>query len=111
MGAQLKIVYLQVWVTVWTVTCFICSIAATLTIGIGGGRIRARPLVGLSLCYCFISTGLILRTINGRSTASCQSELSTADSRSELQEDGLENPNCAFVFLFLYYFGMAADLW
>lgn len=98
--------FAEVWVTVWTIICFVCSLSGALTLTIGGGRIQARPLISLALCYCFISAGLLLRIITGRVNTVCESE-----NAQELQDDGLGNLNCAFVFLFLFYFGMAADLW
>ncbi|KAK5641721.1 hypothetical protein RI129_010268 [Pyrocoelia pectoralis] len=99
----------EVWIIVWPITCFICSLGGIITLTIGGGRVRARPLIFLALCYFFMSVGLILRIITGRANnQSCQSETISSDYQ---QEDDLGNPNCAFVFLFVYYFGMAADLW
>ncbi|KAF5291472.1 hypothetical protein FQR65_LT01784 [Abscondita terminalis] len=94
----------EVWIIVWPITCFICSLGGVITLTIGGGKVRARPLIFLALCYFFTSVGLILRIITGRVDTSCKTE-------SDVHEDGLGNPNCAFVFLFIYYFGMAADLW
>lgn len=84
-----------------------CSLGAVLTLSIGGGRLRARPLVSLALCYCFVSAGMALRILTGRSTSSCPAE----GVRPDFPEDGLGNANCAFVFLLLYYFGMAANVW
>ncbi|KAB0793095.1 hypothetical protein PPYR_12715 [Photinus pyralis] len=100
----------EVWIIVWPITCFVCSLGGVITLAIGGGRVRARPLIFLALCYFFMSVGLILRIITGRaSNQACQTETISSDYRQQV--DDLGNPNCAFVFLFVYYFGMAADLW
>ncbi|XP_017782539.1 PREDICTED: frizzled-4-like [Nicrophorus vespilloides] len=97
--------FAEVWVTVWALICLVSSVTAALTLCIGGGRARARPLVFLALCYCFVSGGWTVRTIAGRSNVSCQS------SEGDVSQDGLANANCAFVFLLIYYFGMAANAW
>ncbi|KAF5270597.1 hypothetical protein FQA39_LY01335 [Lamprigera yunnana] len=95
----------EVWIIVWPITCFVCSLGGVIILTIGGGKVRAKPLVFLALCYFFMSVGLILRIITGRVNTTCKTETDAG------HEDGLGNPNCAFVFLFIYYFGMAADLW
>lgn len=89
------------WVTVWAIICFTTSLFAALTLSIGGGRLKARPLVSIALCYCLVSVGWGLRIVGGRTSTSC----------GDAPEDGLSNVNCAFVFLLIYYFGMAATAW
>ncbi|RZB39482.1 Fz and/or Frizzled domain containing protein [Asbolus verrucosus] len=95
----------QVWVTVWAMICFVISLASALTLTIGGGRVKARPLISLALCYCMVSAGWALRMFSGRMSTFCQTTVAPGDSH----EDGLSNVNCAFVFLLIYYFGMAAN--
>lgn len=95
----------QIWLTVWAAICFSASLGAALTLFIGGGRVKARPLISLALCYCFVSAGWAIRLVTGRSSTSCQSF------NGEIAEDGLANANCAFVFLMIYYFSMAANAW
>ncbi|KAJ8916829.1 hypothetical protein NQ315_005836 [Exocentrus adspersus] len=93
--------FAEVWVTVWALICLVTSLGAALTLTIGGGRVKARPLVSLALCYVLVSAGWALRMFSGRMSGSCP----------RMPEDGLSNVNCAFVFLLLYYFGMAANAW
>ncbi|XP_028137782.2 frizzled-4-like [Diabrotica virgifera virgifera] len=93
--------FAEVWVTVWGFICLIISLGAAMTLTIGGGRVKARPLLSLALCYVLLSTGWALRMFSGRITMSCPKS----------PEDGLSNINCAFIFLLLYYFGMAANAW
>ena len=83
--------------------CFVISLASALTLSIGGGRVKARPLISLALCYCMVSAGWALRMFSGRMSPYCSS--------AAAPEDGLSNVNCAFVFLLIYYFGMAANAW
>lgn len=91
----------QVWMTVWTLICLVTSLGSVLTMSIGGGRVKARPLLSLGLCYVFVSVGWALRIFAGKISSSCSKEL----------EDSVSNINCTFVFLLLYYFGMAANAW
>ncbi|CAG9856355.1 unnamed protein product [Phyllotreta striolata] len=93
--------FAEVWATVWAFICLIISLGAALTLTVGGGRVKARPLLSLALCYVMMSAGWTLRMFAGRMSTSCP----------KLPEDGLSNINCAFVFLLLYYFGMAANAW
>jgi frizzled protein 4 len=63
----------------------------------------------LALCYNLYSIGFIVRVIFGRQAVAC-----TNDDESEsyiYTQNELGNPLCAFVFLFLYFFGMAANIW
>lgn len=115
------------WITVWAIICFITSITTALTLTIGGGRIKARPLISLAICYCLISIGWGLRMFSGRMLSSTTTNpcvqqdkmiqsttndfITTTTQPQQLQQDGLSNVNCAFVFLLLYYFGMAANVW
>ncbi|CAH1376979.1 hypothetical protein MTP99_018404 [Tenebrio molitor] len=95
--------FAEVWVTVWAMICFVISLASALTLTIGGGRVKARPLISLALCYCMVSAGWALRMFSGRMSSYCPN--------GGTPEDGLSNVNCAFVFLLIYYFGMAANAW
>ncbi|KAL1494078.1 hypothetical protein ABEB36_009732 [Hypothenemus hampei] len=97
----------EVWITVWALACIVTALASLLTLVLGGGRVRAPPLMGLSLCYFLVGAGWTLRSFNGPTGVSCWSP----DSPSLKSVDGLPNLSCAFVFLLLYYFGMAANAW
>lgn len=97
----------QVWITVWALACIAASLGSVLTLALGGGRVRAPPLVGLSLCYFLVGAGWALRSFAGPTGASCW----MPDPTGLKSEDGLPNVICAFVFLLLYYFGMAANAW
>ncbi|CAH0564180.1 unnamed protein product [Brassicogethes aeneus] len=99
--------FAEVWVTVWALICFTSSFGAALTMTIGGGRVKAKPLVSLALCYCLVSLGWALRMFSGRMSNGCKGNSPMGD----VSHDGLSNVNCAFVFLLIYYFGMAANAW
>jgi len=66
-------------------------------------RYPQRPIIFLSLCYAMYSVGYLVRLISGREQVICDSD--------RLLTSGLDNTNCAAIFLLLYYFSMAASLW
>ncbi|XP_066255386.1 frizzled-4-like [Euwallacea similis] len=97
----------EVWITVWALVCIVASLGSLLTLSLGGGRVRAPPLTGLFLSYLLVGTGWALRSFTGPVGTSCWAPESTGVK----QVDGMPNLICAFVFLLLYYFGMAANAW
>ncbi|CAG9773124.1 unnamed protein product [Ceutorhynchus assimilis] len=97
----------EVWITVWALACIAASLGSLLTLALGGGRVRAPPLLGLSLCYLLVGAGWALRSFAGPTGGSCRIPSPTGLKT----DDGLPNVICAFVFLLLYYFGMAANAW
>ncbi|KAF7279327.1 hypothetical protein GWI33_007418 [Rhynchophorus ferrugineus] len=95
------------WITVWALFCIAASLASALTLMLGGGKVRASPLVSLALCYFLVGAGWTLSTFSNKSESSCSTPIPIGLNN----EDGLPNIICAFVFLLLYYFGMAANVW
>lgn len=98
------------WMTVWSIVCFASTSVAALLFFVDTQRLRypEQAIMILCLCYNFFSVGYILRIIFGRNAVSCASN---NDSQSYIIRNQLDNPLCAFVFLFLYFFGMAANIW
>ncbi|XP_030764264.1 frizzled-4-like isoform X2 [Sitophilus oryzae] len=96
----------MLWITVWALFCVVASLASAFTLMLGGGKVRAPPLISLALCYFLVGAGWTLSIFSAKS-GSC----STPDPIRLNNEDGLPNVMCAFVFLLLYYFGMAANVW
>lgn len=102
----------EVWLTTWAALNFLCSLAAVgaqLACGATGGA-GERALVLVALCRCAAAAGLGVRAVAGRTAAACARDASSP-TRLLLAHDGLANPNCAVVFLLLYYFGLAASVW
>lgn len=62
-----------------------------------------RPIIFLSLCYIIYSIAYLIRLIAGRDRVTCDA--------NKLVTVGLDNTNCAVIFLLLYYFSTAAALW
>uniref|UniRef100_A0A7R9CXB7 Frizzled-4 n=2 Tax=Timema TaxID=61471 RepID=A0A7R9CXB7_TIMPO len=102
----------EVWLAVWAGLCFLSSLVAVLTFLVDSGRFRypERPLGPLALCHVFLGAGWGLRAVAGRAAVACTPDPGDP-TRSLLAQDGLENANCAVVFLLLYYFGTAASVW
>ena len=59
------------------------------------------------LYHC--SVGYIVRLIAGRGDVACYREPQHGE--WILIQEGLDQTNCAVVFLLLYFFGMAASIW
>ncbi|XP_028414364.1 frizzled-4-like [Dendronephthya gigantea] len=102
--------FADLWMTIWSIVCFVSTSVAIITflLDTRGFQYPERAIVMLALCYNLYSIGLILRVIFGRSAVSC-----TSDDNTELYitQNEFGKPLCSFVFLFLYFFGMAANIW
>ncbi|CAG9788615.1 unnamed protein product [Diatraea saccharalis] len=102
----------EVWLATWAALSFACTLAAVgaqLACG-DRGSAGERALVLVALCRCAAAAGWGVRAAAGRTAAGCAKD-STTPTRMLLAHDGLANPNCAVVFLLLYYFGLAASVW
>lgn len=105
----------EVWLATWAALSFACTLAAAGASLAGGGSgagagAGGRALVLVALCRCAAAAGWGVRAAAGRAAAGCAKD-STSPTRMLLAHDGLANPNCAVVFLLLYYFGLAASVW
>ena len=63
----------------------------------------------VGLFVCVNSVGYGVRLVAGRADVACIREI--VYSVDILIQEGLDQTNCAIVFLLLYFFGMAASLW
>ncbi|KAG7312269.1 hypothetical protein JYU34_001741 [Plutella xylostella] len=108
----------EVWLATWAALSFACTLAAAgaalacgagAGAGVGAGGAGERALVLVALCRCAAAAGWGVRAAAGRAAAGCAQD--PASTRMLLAHDGLANPNCAVVFLLLYYFGLAASVW
>ena len=103
--------FADIWMSVWAGLCFVSTLFTVLTFLIDASRFRypERPIVVLALCYNIISIGYIVRLIAGRDAIACDTD-SQSGIRMLIQE-GLDNTDCAIVFLLLYFFGTASSIW
>ena len=103
--------FADVWMAIWAGVCFVSTLFTVLTFLIDSQRFRypERPVIFLSMCYNIYSIAYIVRLIAGRADIAC--DLEGQSGRSILIQEGLENTDCAIVFLLLYFFGTASSLW
>lgn len=101
----------NVWMAVWASLCFVSTLFTILTFLINAQRFRypERPIFVTAMCCNIYSIGYIVRLIAGRDDIACYTE--SQSGRSILIQEGLENTDCAIVFLLLYFFGAASFLW
>ena len=90
---------------VWTSFCLLFSVMTVITFFIDTSKFHypKRPIIFLSLCYAMYSIAYLIRLIAGRQQVTCDPD--------GLMTQGLDNTNCAAIFLLLYYFSTAAALW
>lgn len=102
--------FVETWVTVWSVLCFISTAITVLTFAIDTTRFKypERPIIFLSLCYNLYSIAYIVRAIAGREKIICDKENQYVVTAGMNIAD---HAGCSVVFLMLYYFGMASALW
>lgn len=103
--------FTDIWMAIWTGLCFISTLFTVLTFLIDSQRFRypERPIIFLSMCFNIYSIAYVVRLIAGRQSIACDTD-GQSNIRILIQE-GLENTDCAIVFLLLYYFGSASALW
>ncbi|XP_060597967.1 frizzled-4-like [Ruditapes philippinarum] len=104
--------FADIWMSIWAGLCFVSTLFTVLTFIIDSQRFKypERPIIFLSMCYNFYSIAFIIRLISGRDSIACDNIDSHSKVRILIQE-GLENTDCAIVFLLLYFFGTASSLW
>ena len=103
--------FADIWMSIWAGICFVSTLFTVLTFLIDSQRFKypERPIIFLSMCYNVYSIAYIVRLIAGRESISCD-----IDSQSKFRiviQEGLENTDCAIMFLLLYFFGAASSLW
>ncbi|XP_033741128.1 frizzled-4-like [Pecten maximus] len=103
--------FTDIWMSIWTGLCFISTLFTVLTFLIDSQRFRypERPIIFLSMCFNIYSIAYVVRLIAGRESIACDTD--GQNNIRILIQEGLENTDCAIVFLLLYYFGSASALW
>lgn len=107
--------FVDIWMAIWAGVCFASTFFMVLTFLIDSSRFRypERPIVILALCYNLASIAYVIRLVAGRSAISCDEHVTRPDGRTVkiLIQEGLDNTDCAIVFLMAYYFLTASSLW
>lgn len=103
--------FANVWMAVWAFLCFASTLFTILTFLIDSQRFRypERPIILMAMCFNIYSIAYVVRLIAGRDDIACDTE--SQSGQSILIQEGLENTDCAIVFLLLYFFGTASALW
>ncbi|KAK6171258.1 hypothetical protein SNE40_019485 [Patella caerulea] len=103
--------FADVWMAIWAGLCFVSTFFTVLTFLIDSQRFKypERPIIFLSMCYNIYSIAYIVRLLAGRESIACDTE--SQSGKAILIQEGLENTDCAIVFLLLYFFGTASSLW
>ena len=104
--------FVDIWMSVLAGICFVSTLFTVLTFLVDSPRFRypERPIIFLSLCYNICSIAYVVRLFAGREAIACDT-VGNPGGVTVLLEEGLENTNCAIVFLLLYYFGTASSIW
>ena len=103
--------YTKVWMMIWAITCLVVTIFTALSFVIDAAAFRypERAMVHMSLCYCAVALGYLVRLVAGMPAISCHANLEHGVPVAVTQ--GTLHPSCALVFLLLYYFSSAAAVW
>ncbi|CAH0546057.1 unnamed protein product [Brassicogethes aeneus] len=97
--------FAAVWITLWSGLCAASTLMTLTTFFIETERFKypERPIVFLSACYFLVSVGYLIRVVVGHQEVACQGAVIRYSSTG---------PNyCTFVFLLVYFFGMASSIW
>lgn len=102
--------FAEIWMIVWASACCLSTAVTFLTFFIDTTRFKypERPIIFLSICYAFYSIAFMIRATVGPDAISCDKE---NDGAQFLIQEGLESSWCIIVFLIMYFFGMASQLW
>lgn len=97
------------WIGLWSVLCFVSTFATVATFLIDMERFKypERPIIFLSACYLFVSTGYIVRLLAGHEKVACSRDSDIEHIHYETTGPAL----CTVVFLLIYFFGMASSIW
>ncbi|XP_052089903.1 frizzled-9-like [Mytilus californianus] len=102
--------FAEIWMIVWASACCLSTVITFLTFVIDTTRFKypERPIIFLSVCYAIYSMAFMIRAIIGPNAISCDNG---HDGTEFLIQEGLESTWCIIVFLIMYFFGMASQLW
>ncbi|XP_056145584.1 frizzled-5 [Lampris incognitus] len=105
--------FINFWVGLWSVLCFISTFTTVATFFIDMERFKypERPIIFLSTCYLFVSLGYIIRLVAGHEQVACSSSGSIGSEQLHILYDTTGPALCTLVFLLIYFFGMASSIW
>lgn len=97
--------FATIWITLWSGLCVVSTFMTLVTFLIDTGRFKypERPIVFLSACYFLVSIGYLVRLVIGPDEIACD--------ESAIKYANTNLNACTYVFLLVYYFGMASSIW
>jgi len=117
--SESEVHFSRIWVVVWGSICMASCLFTVLTFLLDVRRFRypERPVVFLSVCYFMVALAYVIGYVMG-DTVSCNAPFDPPPDFSVPKEDmvstitqGTKRESCTILFMLLYYFEMAANLW
>jgi len=114
-----EVQFSRIWVGVWGSICMASCLFTVLTFLLDVRRFRypERPVVFLSVCYFMVALAYVIGYAMGDSV-SCNPRFDPPPDFPAAKEDmintitqGTKRESCTILFMLLYYFEMAANLW
>ena len=103
--------FAETFLAIFSAICLALTAFAVFTFIIDAERptYPERLVVLVAFCYMTCSVAFVVRLCVGSSAVICEIDRHT--NVHVVVSDGLQNPNCVIIFLLLYYFGSASQLW
>lgn len=97
--------FAAVWLALWSGLCAASTLTTVITFLIDRQRFKypERPIVFLSACYFFVSLGYLARSALSHEEIACDGAV--------LKTGPQTVGPCVYVFLMIYFFGMASSVW
>ncbi|XP_044020377.1 frizzled-2 [Aphidius gifuensis] len=108
--------FAKLWIGSWATLCAASCFFTFLTFLIDTNRFRypERPIIYLSVCYMMVSLVYVIGWIADKDIA-CQAPfLNDQHPQARMVStitQGTKYPMCSFLFMTLYFFGMASSIW
>ena len=102
------------WILFWSIICFLSSLSTVSTFLIEKDRFKypEKPIIYLSFCYLFVSSGFLLKYFVGHENVACELDGSIKSIISSSRNSTITSAIlCKIIFILTYYFSMASSVW
>jgi len=119
--------FVETWMWVWSVICFITTSITLVTFLTGwlsivqtqSCPISERIILLIAASYFMYSLGILIRLLVGREGAACHVEITSSEHLTESDQqtvtvfitEGPDNVSCMVIFVLTYYFSTSAMIW
>lgn len=111
--------FARFWIGLWSTMCCLSTTLTVLTFLVDRQRFRypERSIIFLSACYAVVSIGYIVPLADGDRVIACSDQGQDQEDRDDeplqrtVRQDAMGSIGCIGVFLAVYFFGMAANIW